>query len=187
MKTFICLLALAFTVEAGLLGHGHGHGHIDEYSAHYDAGHHHSDVHIAQSPAIVIEENGVSIAAATADVHHADVHHHDLPAAKIVHHEPIHQVEPVHHVTKVVHHEPHHFLHYTKPVVDHHYQREVAYTHVHSAPLVIADGLHHSHAHSHHADLYAHGGSHLAYYSSLGKHLHHYAPYSKLRVIEKHY
>ncbi|XP_050334276.1 histidine-rich glycoprotein [Bactrocera neohumeralis] len=191
----ICLLALAFaTANAGLLPH-HGHDtHIVEGAHHVDIPHG-SGIHLGHSSAIVIDAGGAAEHieshpvyhhdehSAHVDVHpivhdshlhhdvHHDVHHdihHTAAAAKIVHHEPIHHVEPVHHVTKVVHHEPHHFLHYVKPVIDHH--------------VIHQDNHHdeHFHAHDlHHAEAYhgplLHHHEHVAHHAHLVDHHHHHA------------
>uniref|UniRef100_A0A1I8Q3T2 Histidine-rich glycoprotein-like n=1 Tax=Stomoxys calcitrans TaxID=35570 RepID=A0A1I8Q3T2_STOCA len=125
-----------------------GHHGLDQQAAVYHHADHHADI----------------------DIGHHDAGHHGVyavdvqnaPAEQIIQHQPIHQVEPVHHITNVVHHEPHHFLHYISPVIDHHvvHKNQHANEHRHAADLH-HDELHHgdlthSGGLSHHADVVHH-------------------------------
>ncbi|XP_030372231.1 histidine-rich glycoprotein [Scaptodrosophila lebanonensis] len=217
MKFLICTLAVLGAAQAGLLPHVDHHDQFDHHDLHHDfvdADVHHSDgIHLGHSSAVVIDgaEHPHPVYhhhdehVGHLDVHHTDVH---APAAKIVHHDAIHQVEPVHHVTKVVHHEPHHFLHYTNPVVDHHVVHHNAHVdeHVHAADLHHSDlhhGYGHGYVHHHSAPLvHHHHHSHAAlvhkvYPAHLDTHSpanilafakHHlHGKYGKVRITETHY
>ncbi|XP_032291124.1 histidine-rich protein PFHRP-II [Drosophila virilis] len=225
MKFFICTLALLGVAQAGLLSHLEHDHHHEELPHLVDSEVHHSNgIHLGHSSAIVIDGADHHLDAVPHPVYHHDgysahldhdvhahdhVHHAHVHApAKIVSHEPIHEVEPVHHVHKVVHDEPHHFLHYRNPVVDHHiihnthaHIDEHAHAHAdlhhyahHSAPLVhhhhSAPLVHHHHTHAavvHKAAFPAHLDVHShANLLSFAKH-HLHGKYGKVRITETHY
>uniref|UniRef100_A0A1B0BN86 Histidine-rich glycoprotein n=1 Tax=Glossina palpalis gambiensis TaxID=67801 RepID=A0A1B0BN86_9MUSC len=209
MKAFVGILMIALaSVHAGVLSHHHhtdeiaDHGHYVDHGVHHGVDVHHANgVHIGHSSAIVIDGDHVT--------EHHPVYHHDgnqvagvdvvqtdvggagaggvdvalagTSAARVIHHEPIHQVESVHHVTRVVHHEPHHFLHYTNPVVDHHvvHQNHHVDEHHHAADL--------HHTELHHGDLLHRGVvQHTAAPAALHHHHHHGYAYHNNAALVHH-
>ncbi|XP_061400835.1 histidine-rich protein PFHRP-II-like, partial [Musca vetustissima] len=174
MKVFTCILALAVaSVQAGFWPQA------DQPVVHHGGDIHHGLVvdthHVEQHPVYHHAEQ-----TAIADIGFVDNHHgvvaedvRNVPAVKVIQHEPIHQVEPVHHVTKVLHHEPHHFLHYTNPVVDHH----VIHNNHHIDEHHHAADLHHSELHhgdvAHNGEVVHHGDVHHAAVLHHGDVLHH--------------
>uniref|UniRef100_A0A1A9ZZY5 Histidine-rich glycoprotein n=2 Tax=Glossina TaxID=44049 RepID=A0A1A9ZZY5_GLOPL len=204
MKVFVGVLIITLaSVQAGLLSHHHtdeiaDHGHYVDHGVHHGVDVHHANgVHIGHSSAIVIDGDHVT--------EHHPVYHHDgnqvagvdvvqtdvggagaggvdvalagTSAARVIHHEPIHQVESVHHVTRVVHHEPHHFLHYTNPVVDHHvvHQNHHVDEHHHAADL--------HHTELHHGDLLHRGVVHHTAAPAALHHHHGYAYHNNAALV----
>ncbi|XP_011290562.2 histidine-rich glycoprotein-like [Musca domestica] len=156
MKVLACVLVLAVTsAQAGFWPNGNQVGGFQGGDAQVDLT---TKVVVDTQPA---EQHPVyhhAEASAVADIGFVDNHHgvaaddvRNAPAVKIIQHEPIHQIEPVHHVTRVLHHEPHHFLHYTNPVVDHH----VIHSNHHSNEHRNAADLHYNELH--HGDAAYHG------------------------------
>ncbi|ALC44273.1 CG14147 [Drosophila busckii] len=147
MQFFICTLAILGVAQAGLLPHLEHHDHHDHHDLHnhhaelshlLDADVHHSDgIHLGHSSAVVID--GAE--------HHLDslphpVYHHDGYAAHVDH---THIHEHVHAPAKIVSHEPIHEVHHHSHAAVVHRAVVPAHLDVHSHANLLAFAKHHLH------------------------------------------